>query len=73
MGFLSLFTESATAKDPVCGVSVQKEGASTGQFIGQTYYFCSERCRERFQALPTRFVEMPIKLTDTSSSGGACC
>lgn len=71
--FLHLFKNSKSVKDHVCGTSVQKEGASTVQFVGETYYFCSERCRERFQALPTRFVEMPIKLTDTSSSGGACC
>jgi Cu+-exporting ATPase len=72
--FLTLFKKAETAKDPVCGMSVAKEGAPNYQFVGETYYFCSERCRNRFQALPAKFLtEVPVKLSDSSGSGGACC
>ncbi|MBI4609853.1 MAG: YHS domain-containing protein [Candidatus Rokubacteria bacterium] len=72
--FFTLFAKAKTVKDPVCGMAVPKDGASTYQFVGETYYFCSERCRDRFQALPARFLEeAPIKLTDSSGSGAACC
>lgn len=71
--FLTLFQKSKNTKDPVCGMSVPKDGVPTYQFVGETYYFCSERCRDRFQALPARYVESAVKLTDSSGSGGACC
>lgn len=67
-----LFTRN-NARDPVCGRSVAKDGAPTYQFVGETYYFCSERCRDRFQALPARYLEISIKLPDSSSNAGGCC
>jgi len=69
---LKLF-KAGQVKDPVCGNSVQKEGAFSFQYVGETYYFCSARCRDRFQALPARYLETPIKLGDSTSSGGGCC
>lgn len=70
--FLNLFIKGKTAKDAVCGSSVSKDGAPTYQFVGETYYFCSERCRDRFQALPARYLETAIKVTDSSRPGGCC-
>lgn len=61
------------AKDPVCGAWVQPEAAPTYRFVGDAYYFCSERCRERFQALPARYLELPVKLPESSATGGGCC
>lgn len=71
--FLRLFKMAKAAKDPVCGMSVAKDEAASYQFVGETYYFCSERCRDRFQALPARYVESAVKLADSSGSGGVCC
>lgn len=34
--------------DPVCGMEVDAEGACTHEIDGQTHYFCSEGCRDRF-------------------------
>src|SRR5262245_27577692 len=43
----------AAVTDPVCGMRVDPQGARyTLQHAGQTWYFCSARCRERFQAAP---------------------
>lgn len=45
-----------TAKDPVCGMSVDI-GPDTchAEFQGKTYYFCSQKCQAKFQADPPSF------------------
>lgn len=46
------------ARDPVCGMSVDMDKAKwRGEHAGETYYFCAERCRDRFLADPQRFLE----------------
>ena len=43
--------EAATVKDPVCGMGVDPHTAEhRADHAGQTYYFCSAGCRERFVA-----------------------
>ena len=50
-------TDAVTAIDPVCGMSVTKDGAKhVATYEGQTYYFCSAGCRTRFMAHPAEFV-----------------
>ena len=40
-------------KDPVCGMDVTAENAdATAQWQGETYFFCSTHCREKFVADP---------------------
>ena len=37
------------AIDPVCLMSVEKDKArATSRYKGETYYFCSRMCKERF-------------------------
>lgn len=44
--------------DPVCGMKVDRNGAAaTFDHRGKTYYFCATRCRDRFAANPTNFLE----------------
>jgi len=38
------------AKDPVCGMEVDPKKAVKLEKGGKTYYFCSEHCRNQFQA-----------------------
>ncbi len=46
------------ARDPVCGMSVRRATAKwTTEWDGQTYFFCSERCRTRFREAPNRFLK----------------
>jgi Cu+-exporting ATPase len=49
--------KSAPGRDPVCGMAVDPERAAGGSIEhgGQTITFCSERCRVRFQADPSRY------------------
>ncbi len=38
------------AKDPVCGMTVSKEGAPAKEmYKGHTFYFCSDACKEKFE------------------------
>ncbi len=44
---------TGTAVDPVCGMSVAIEPvARSREFGGETYYFCSDGCMEKFEADP---------------------
>jgi len=44
------------AIDPVCGMQVQTTNAPARAIHdGHTYYFCADRCRERFEAEPARY------------------
>src|SRR5512137_2146239 len=47
--------EAATAKDPVCGMTVKKDGAKyTFDYKGTTYYFCSQGCQTEFSKNPEK-------------------
>jgi Cu+-exporting ATPase len=39
------------AKDPTCGMSVDVATSLHVDRDGKTYYFCSEQCQEKFQAV----------------------
>jgi YHS domain-containing protein len=45
------------AVDPVCGMTVDPETALSILHAGQTYYFCSESCRGKFEAAPGRYAQ----------------
>ncbi|MBN7762938.1 heavy metal translocating P-type ATPase [Nitratireductor aquibiodomus] len=48
----------ATARDPVCGMDVTIEGAGhTLEHGGERHYFCSQRCQDRFEADPERYLD----------------
>src|SRR5215470_3430221 len=49
-------------KDPVCGMSVAPEKAARKvEHAGETYYFCSKGCAERFEQDPANFLAAPGK------------
>ena len=46
----------AEATDPVCGMIIDIESAAGRTlYEGTTFYFCSEACKEQFDANPTRY------------------
>jgi Cu+-exporting ATPase len=52
--------------DPVCNMTIDSEQAAAREvWKGQTYYFCSKSCQEKFRAAPDRYV----KADDRSSAG----
>ena len=43
--------------DPVCGMTVLVKGAAhRAEHQGRTFYFCKERCREKFLAAPAAYL-----------------
>ena len=43
------------AKDPVCGMMVNKATALTSEHGGRTFYFCSPSCKATFDANPEAY------------------
>jgi YHS domain-containing protein len=44
-------------KDPVCGMSVSAEKAAAATVLkGNTYYFCSRSCRDKFEQAPDSYI-----------------
>ncbi|MHB1505043.1 MAG: YHS domain-containing protein [Acidimicrobiales bacterium] len=44
------------AIDPVCGMQVERANApATDSYEDRPYFFCSDRCAERFAAEPASF------------------
>ncbi len=43
------------AKDPICGMDVDKEkAAASSEYQGKTYYFCAEGCKKAFDENPEK-------------------
>jgi len=55
------------AKDPICGMTVKEEKGLKSNYTGQTYYFCSEFCKNLFEKDPERYVALvrPCAAPDT--------
>lgn len=44
-------------KDPVCGMMIdEKTAAGRSEFQGQTYYFCAQVCKQRFDQNPHAYI-----------------
>ena len=43
------------AKDPVCGMEIDEKKTMTSTVDGNTYYFCSEACKDKFDKEPGKF------------------
>ena len=51
------------AKDPVCGMTVDRGTPHTSMYDGKTVYFCSAHCKKRFDEDPEQYVgprEAPV-------------
>lgn len=53
---------AAKVTDPVCGMQIEPaKAAAKSQYKGQTYYFCSDHCKRKFDAAPESFVKKESK------------
>lgn len=68
-------SDGVLATDPVCGMRVDTSAPRGGShpYDGQTYFFCSERCRMRFAADPESFLEPkpPAKAPEAGVAQGS--
>jgi hypothetical protein len=55
--FVALFwlTARRGATDPVCGMKVERSKAVAVELGGRTYHFCSQHCRDTFEANATSY------------------
>ena len=44
------------ARDPVCGIMVEKDPKLAAEYKGRTYYFCSIADRDKFKQNPKKYV-----------------
>ena len=65
--------DAPLAKDPVCGMSVEPGVAKGGShdYGGQTFWFCSVKCREKFAADPASFTTTRAIRVEAPSSATA--
>lgn len=64
---------AAPAKDPVCEMDVDPSAAAgTFEHAGVTYFFCSNGCRTKFQADPSRYIA-EAEPPKASKPSGRCC
>jgi len=47
---------SEKARDPVCGLMVDKDPNLSANYRGETYYFCSKADMEKFKKEPEKYV-----------------
>lgn len=60
-------TDTGRAPDLVCGMQVERAHApATARYHGHTYYFCSDRCHDRFVADPSQYVDATPRVGGTS-------
>lgn len=44
-------------RDPVCNMEIDEQSAAgRSQYEGQTYYFCTESCKDEFELNPQQYV-----------------
>ncbi|MBX5326945.1 MAG: YHS domain-containing protein [Candidatus Bathyarchaeia archaeon] len=55
------------AKDPICGMNVDEKTNLKSEYMGKTYYFCSQTCKTTFDKNPTKYVK------ETGSHHSCCC
>lgn len=47
---------TTTHTDPVCGMQVdERQAAARSDHRGQTYYFCSQGCKDKFDQNPEQY------------------
>ena len=60
------------AKDPICGMTVDESSPVRVERDGQTFYFCSEHCRQKFLGqTPTKTTPLTLESAASDCCGGA--
>lgn len=61
-----------SATDPVCGMSVTVETAKhVVSHDGETHYFCSAGCREKFETRPELYLDPDLRAETEATNAGA--
>ena len=58
-------------RDPVCGMEIDSSKVvATVVAGGQTYYFCSKPCHDKFRAHPDQYTKKEAAKSQPSRRGG---
>ena len=69
-GELTVSTEMLSSVDPVCGMTVDPISSKIShEHAGRTYYFCCDRCCEKFRSDPQRYTEQKASGVDSVQPG----
>ena len=69
-------TSAPTVEDPVCGMQVSPDASPRSEFNGETYFFCCEGCKAKFDADPSGVLADRSdrkQVHQIGGSGGASC
>ena len=53
-------TTDAPLKDPVCGMTVTAQSAHRAEHMGHSFFFCSAKCKTKFDASPMQYMGAPV-------------
>ncbi len=62
-------SSSDFAKDPVCGMQVDKNSKLHSDYHGIQYYFCNAKCLDKFEGEPERFLSSKKSETQLQQEG----
>lgn len=46
--------------DPVCGMTVSEDKSEKSRYEGETFYFCSPDCKNKFETQPADYAKSVI-------------
>jgi Cu+-exporting ATPase len=59
--------------DPVCGMPLDRSKAAasghTQTYNGETLAFCSDKCRDKFKANPSKYLDDKVKTAANTGAG----
>src|SRR5579884_4125758 len=61
----------ATARDPVCGMSVDPRRAPSLEHEGRRYFFCCDGCLQSFRGAPARYTASPARAASAAADAAA--
>ena len=65
-------TAEVAVKDPVCAMTVTERSSHRHDHEARSYFFCSERCRAKFRADPSKYIGLaPLAAAAPSPDPGA--
>ncbi len=64
-------TAKTTFIDPVCGMTVTDLTKPHTEWQGRNYYFCSEKCLQKYIAAPETYIK--VELLDSVARSSGCC
>lgn len=62
----------STTTDPVCGMKVDSESRHSVVHAGKRYYFCSQRCLEKFQAKHAEYLKPTVAAASQATGIYTC-